>query len=303
MPRLSSLTSKQLTILGVASIPVIETATILNMNLGSRSYNSNSFQIGTSARDPDQAITVVDSGTKLIGVQQPNILQYTMSTPYSIASVSLTTITPVDANAPFTAFKTVHMSADGVYLFAVEYDPPTNWQLHRATLSTPYDITSATWDQEAAGAGTTEPFAVRLSPSGAYLYEVVNGEIRMWDLPKYWDITSVDMTSPDRTRNYNIQDNLLSGAPGDLIWSDSGNEAFVKTGTYGAVRLYRCTTPWDPTDVTYIQEVDFASGISAYNFGTASGLWMEADQGKIWCTGQDTFNNQCFVYEYTINQG
>lgn len=302
MPRLSSILNRNLLSFS-PSLLVEELATILNMNLGSRSYNSNNLQIGTSARDPDQAITVVDSGTKLLGVQQPNILQYTLNTAYSIANTSLTTITPTAANAPFTAFKTIHMSADGVYLFAVEYDPPTNWQLHRATLSTPFDITSAAWDQNAAQAGSVEPFAVRLSPSGAYLYEVVNGEIRMWDLPDYWDISQVDMTQPDRTRNYNIEDDLLSGAPGDFVWSDSGSEVFVKTGTYGAVRLYNCTTPWDPTDVTYVNEVDFASGISAFNFATASGLWMEADQGKIWCTGQDTFNNQCFVYEYTINPG
>lgn len=302
MPRLSSILNRNL-LSFEPSILVEELATVLNMNLASRSYNSNSFQIGTSARDPDQAITVVDSGTKLLGVQQPNILQYNMATAYSAASVTETIITPTQANAPFAAFKTIHMSADGVYLFAVEYDPPTNWQLHRATLGTPYDITTASWDQTAAVAGTTEPFAVRLSPSGAYLYQVVNGEIRMWDLPNYWDISTVDMNTGDRSRNYNIQDNLLSGAPGDIVWSNNGLEAFVKTGTYGAVRLYNCATAWDPTDVTYAQEVDFSTGIAAFNFATASGLWLEADTGKIWCTGQDTFSNNCFVYEYTISVG
>jgi len=299
MPRLSSILNRNLLSFD-PSIVVEELAQIINIDLTSRNYNSTSFQIGTTARDADQAITVVDSGTKLIGVQQPNILEYAFATPYSAASTTETIITPTDANAPFAAFKTVHMSEDGVYLFAVEYDPPTNWQLHRARLSTPYDITTASWDQTADVAGSVEPFAVRLSPSGAYLYEVVNGEIRMWDLPDYWDIRQVDMTTPDRTRNYNVEDNLLSGAPGDLVWSNNGLEAFVKTGTYGAVRQYDCATAWDPTDVTYIREVDFSTGISAFNFATASGIWLEADSGKVWVTGQDTFNNQCFVYEYTI---
>ena len=305
MPRLSSLSQKSLTVLGSSKVVVEESATILDVDIGSRSYNSNSFQIGVNDdREPDQAITVIDGGTQMLGCQQPNILVYELGARYTANSstTNAATISPSDANCPFgfAGFKTVHMSRDGVYLFAIEYDPPSNFALWRAELQSPFDITTADNWTESAGAATVEPFAIRLSPSGAYFYCVINGEIRMWDLDEFWDVSGIDLNTPDRTRNYNIADNLLDGAPGDLAWSKNGEEVFVKTGTYGQVRMYNCTTAWDPTDVTGAGTVDMSSGISAYQFGTGSGLWLEADQGKVWCTGQDVNNNICVVYEYTV---
>jgi len=305
MPRLSSLAQKSLTILGTSKVVVEETATILDVDISSRSYNSNSFQIGVGDdREPDQAITVIDGGTQLIGCQQPNILVYDLGSRYTANSstTSAATIGPSDANCPFgfAGFKTVHMSRDGVYLFAVEYDPPSNFALWRAELQTPFDITTAANWTESAGAASVEPFAIRLSPSGAYFYCVINGEIRMWDLDDFWDVSGIDLDTPDRTRNYNTADTLLDGAPGDIAWSDDGTELFVKTGTYGQVRIYNCANAWDPTDVTNAGTVDMSSGISAYQFGTGSGLWLEANQGKVWCTGQDVNNNVCYVYEYTV---
>ena len=87
MPRLSSLAQKSLTILGTSKVVVEETATILDVDISSRSYNSNSFQIGVGDdREPDQAITVIDGGTQLIGCQQPNILVYDLGSRYTANS-------------------------------------------------------------------------------------------------------------------------------------------------------------------------------------------------------------------------
>ena len=309
MPRLSSLTQKSLTVLGKAVVAIQELAQVYNVDITSRSYTNNRFQIGSGDdREPDQAITVVNNGMQLIGTQQPNILVYDLSAAYSASGTVIeTVIAPNTANIyengfiPFGGFKCVHMNEDGTYLYAIEYSPPSNFALWRARMTTPYDITTCTgWTESTGGASTVEPFSVRLSPSGAYLYLVVNGEIRMWDLPDYWDVSGVDLETPDRTRNYNIADDLLDGAPGDLAWSNNGTELFVKTGTYGQVRIYNCNTAWDPTDVTGAGTVEMATGIGDFQFATASGLWLDSARGRVWCTGQDVTNNVCYVYEYDV---
>ena len=313
MPRLSSLTQKSLTVLGKAVVAIQELAQVYDVDITTRSYTGNRFQIGSGDdREPDQAITLVDSGTRMIGTQQPNILVYDFPVGYRAANTGGGVITSSTINASqaniyengfiqFGGFKCVHMNKEGTYLYAIEYGPPSNFALWRASMTTPYDITTCTGWTESAGASSVEPFSVRLSPSGAYLYLVVNGEIRMWDLPDYWDVSGIDLDVPDRTRNYNTADNLLDGAPGDIAWSNDGTELFVKTGTYGQVRIYTCTTAWDPTDVTGAGTVEMATGLSDFTFATASGLWLEPTQGKVWCTGQDVTNNVCYVYEYDVD--
>ena len=309
MPRLSSLSQKSLTVLGSTVTVVEELANPYNVDLSSRSYTNRRFQIGVGDdREPDQAITVINNGMQLIGTQQPNILLYDLDSAYRAGGTpTLTTVSAAQMNIyengffSFGGFKCVHMNEAGTYLFAVEYDPPSNFALWRAEMTTPYDLTTCTNWTESAVAANIEPFSIRLSPSGAYFYCVINGEIRMWDLPNYWDVSDIDLNTPDRTRNYNIADGLLDGAPGDIAWSDGGTELFVKTGTYGQVRIYNCSTAWDPTDVTGAGTVEMATGISDFQFATASGLWMDDQRGVLFCTGQDVNNNVCYVYEYSVS--
>lgn len=144
------------------------------------------------------------------------------------------------------------MSEDGTKMYTTD---GITRLIQQFTLSTPFDISTATRDGQMSLSATAWPMGFTLSPDGMNLYVS-------------------DTNSPDRIDQYrlNVANDLMSGgshvhdfgisstngSPRDIEFSADGLTMIVTEGHVGDVEQYLLSTPYDISTATHDHTLDFS---------------------------------------------
>ena len=207
-----------------------------------RLENVKSFSISGQEGNP-YGMFFKDDGTKvyIVGGTSETIYQYSLSTPWDISTTSYDSksfsVTSQDTEPEGIFFKPdgtkfymVGLTGDGVYQYS---------------LSTPWDISTASYDSNSFYVGTQEPNPTDLffKPDGSVVYVLgfSGRRIYQYSLGTPWDIS---------TATYNNATSSAYGylgevSPQGLFFKSDGTKAYIIGSSSNTIYEIKLQIPWD----------------------------------------------------------
>jgi DNA-binding beta-propeller fold protein YncE len=248
----------------------------------------NALASSTSERALDVSrdgnfVYVVVPGTRT----DATIFQYQCSTPWDLSTITYSSKTLIvgdyDANASAVA-----ISDDGTRLYFSGTNNDTIWS---CTLSTPYDLATATVDVKKfyVGGQDATPNTPFFGDSGTKMYVMgANSDtVYQYTLSTAWDVTTATYAS--KSFSVTTQDTVPQG----LFFGDSGTKLYVVGTTNDTVYQYTLSTAWDISTASY---ASLSFSVAAQET-TPRALFFKPDGTKMFVLG--TFGDD--VNEYDLS--
>lgn len=206
------------------------------------SYDSVSFSV---AQDTFPAsIAFKTDGTKMYiaGNTSDTIYQYTLSTAWDLSTASYNSVSFSDSN--FGIFPNgVSFKPDGTKMYINNYfgNSVRQW-----TLSTAWDISTASYDSVSYSVGT-EPIGATFKDDGTGFLVILNNGagIHQHNLSTAWDLSTASSPSISFTPTEDIQ-------PYGLTYGNSGTVLYINGNVSDTVYQY--------STVSYTQTLDLSTG-------------------------------------------
>lgn len=211
----------------------------------------------------------------------------TTTTNYTFSN-SVYTGKTLDLSNEDTAPECIFFSNDGTKLFTTGI---TNDSVYRYDLSTPWDITTATYNQSVS-INTQEPAVkdVHFKPDGTKMFIIGSSsdDIHEYTLSTAWDLSTVSYSN-----------NFLYVGPQDLVpyglhFKPDGTKIFVIGASTTEVYEYDLSTAWTISTATYNSN-SFDVSITGVNPGT--GLAFNSDGTEMYVT--DSSTDAIYKYDLT----
>ena len=171
----------------------------------------------------------------------------------------------------------------------------TNNTVYQYTLSTPWDISTATYASKSfafsAIAGDTNIQGIFITPDGSNLYAIGSTSDRVYyfRLTTPWDIsTTINQIS------YNAVTQVTAGTATGVKFGDSGTKMYILSSTTtDVVYQYTLSTAWDILTASYASKSLTVSGQDA----TMNDIAFSSDGTKLYAIG----SSNDAVYQYTLS--
>jgi DNA-binding beta-propeller fold protein YncE len=173
------------------------------------------------------------------------IFQYECSTPWNLATITYSSKSLVVGDYELNC-NGIAISDDGTRLFFTGYSNDTVWS---CTLSTPYDLATATVDVKKfyVGGQDITPSTPFFGDSGTKMYVMGAGNDRVYqyNLATAWNVTTASYTG--NSLLVTSQDSTPHG----LFFGDSGTKLYVVGAITDTVYQYTLSTAWDISTASY----------------------------------------------------
>jgi sugar lactone lactonase YvrE len=261
-------------------------AQILNLqDITTAAYASKSADVSGELSNP-QDIAFSSDGTKLyvIGSTTQAVFQYTLSTAWDVSTATY-------------ASKTVDVSSEEATPFGIAFKPDgtimyivggTNDRVYQYTLSTAWDVSTATYASKNVSVNSEEaqPRGLFFKPDGLSMYVVGDASqgVFQYTLSTAWDVSTATYAS--KSKVVTAQDT----SPQAAVFSADGIRMYVLGLTNKSVFQYTLTTPWDVSTATYATKT---ISVNAQDTGP-TGLFFSSDVTKMYVGGLT--NDAVFQY-------
>jgi DNA-binding beta-propeller fold protein YncE len=224
------------------------------------------------SRDGRYVYVAQRGGTRITGV----IFQYTCSTPWDLSTITFSgkslTVGDYEINCNGIA-----ISDDGTHLFFTGYGGDTVWS---CTLSTPYDLATATVDVKKfyVGGQDAAPSTPFFGDSGTKMYVMgsINDRVYQYNLTTAWDVSTASYS------NNSLLVTSQDATPTGLFFGDSGTKLYVVGLTNDTVYQYTLTTAWDISTASY---ASLSFSVATQEL-TPRALFFKPDGTKMFVIGQ-----------------
>jgi DNA-binding beta-propeller fold protein YncE len=250
--------------------------------------NAYSRYVGALETAPN-SVTFKPDGTEMyiLGAGGDDVNQFSVSSAWSAYTASYVRVFLVSTQAGATPVK-VQFKDDGTKMYVLSR---TNDAIYQYSLSTAWDISTATYDTVSFSVSTQEsdPIGMFFGDAGSKLYVVggANDTVYQYTLSSAWDLSTASYAS----LSFNVSSQETT--PAAVFLGDSGSKMYIVGQGNDTVYQYDLTTPWDVSTASYANK---SFNIYAYEI-TPAGLWFKDDGTSFYITGND--NDK--VWEFTIS--
>lgn len=184
-------------------------------------------------------------GTRLFIIRGLNedIVSYTLSIPWDISS-AVSDNKSFNVNSQDGIPKSVFFKPDGTMMFVAGTQSDS---VHAYTLSTPWDVTTASYTNTSLFVGdhANNPYGIHFSPDGTRMFAVayINGYAFSYVLSTPWDISTASYEKQVYIPDTNI--------PAAIYFTPSGNRFFTVDLTNKRICSFSLTIPWDIATASY----------------------------------------------------
>lgn len=227
-----------------------------------------------------QGFAFNDDGTVLYVIGAADtIWQYDLSTPYDVSTAVFDASVTLTSESGYTSPTALFFKPDGTQVFVL-YDHPSapGDEVHPFTLSTPWDITTATYDSVNfnVNSQSSTSYGIALNDDGTKMYIYGNGgNIYQYTFSTAYDVTTLSYDSV--SLNASAQDN----APGGMFFNSDGTLLFLIGNQNDRVYKYSLSTGFDLSTATYTGDfLDISSSDS-----TPTGVWFNSNGTKMLMVG------------------
>lgn len=250
------------------------------------SFDQN-FSFASQDTAPSSPVFKPD-GTKLFitGTTNDNVYEYSLSTPWDVSTLSYVQSFSVSSQSLIP--RSIDFKPDGTKMFLVDYEDLTNAKIYQYSLSTAWDISTASYD------------SISLNPSFLttaewflfdFLFDGTGGTITLG--------VFASAVEPNRFKVYQqwaggsffdtaAQDNN----PDDIYIKPDGTKMYVLGGAGDDVLEYDLSTPFDASTASYVQNFVVTS-----QEATPKGLFFKPDGTKFYICGETNDT----VYQYSLS--
>jgi hypothetical protein len=169
------------------------------------------------------------------------IYQYSLSTAWDISTASYDSVSFNFGSQMTTGgIASIFFKADGTKLYISESQDPDIFQY---TLSTPWDLSSATYDSKTYNTVNSETAAIFFSSDGTKLYRSRNDNVTIYQysLSTAWDISTASYASVSYLANQ-------SSGLTKIFFSPDGLKLYTRDV---AIYQHSLSTPWDLSTASY----------------------------------------------------
>lgn len=202
---------------------------------------SKSVTVGSQETSP-QGVAFGDSGTKMyvVGTSSRTIFQYTLSTAWDVSTASYASKSLL-ISASATNPVGLRFSSDGTKCYVVTAETSTADKINQYTLSTAWDISTASTTPSASlttGTQDTTPTGLAIDPEGKKIYVMgsASNTLYQYSMTTAWDLSTASYDSVSLA----VSGQTTSGA-GVAVRGDFGTSLYVfgQTGN----NIYQYTLP------------------------------------------------------------
>jgi DNA-binding beta-propeller fold protein YncE len=249
-----------------------------------------SLDVNSQENNPREVVFKTD-GTKmyLIGSTGDDINQYSLSTAWDLSTASFDSVT-LSVSSVETTPQGIAFKPDGTKLFITGASSDV---VAQATLSTAWDLSTATLDTNTFSVATqeTSPEDIAFKSDGTKMYVMGSGgdDINEYTLSTAWDIT---------TATYSQTSSSFTGqtSPVGFIFNSNGTEVYVlnnDTTNGHHVKTYSLSTAWDVATLAFKKPTTDYFEITQESSPYA--VFFKSDGLKMYVIGSSDF-----VYEYDL---
>ena len=250
------------------------------------SYDSVSFSVASQDTEP-HGVYFKSDGLKMyvIGNNNDNIYQYTLSTAWDVSTASYDSKT-FSTGTQDAAPRDVFLKDDGTKAYVVG---GINDTIYEYDLSTAYDISTASYNSVSLSVTSQEglPTGIFFKPDGTkfWICGQVGDEVNQYSLSTAWDLSTASFDSV--TFSVATEDT----SPQSLFFKSDGTKMYVTGNVGDAVYQYSLSTAWDLSTASY-DSVSF--DISSQD-ALPTAVFFKDDGTKMYIGG-DTNNT---IYQYS----
>lgn len=236
-------------------------------------------------------IAFSNDGSKLFICDASTVYYYTFSTPWDINTLTYVSSRTFTAMGQAITATDLIFSNDGKTLYGL-----TTTILYQYTLTTAYDISTATYASKSLSLSTQEITSqgVYFRSDGLKLYIVgtTGDDLNEYTMTKAWDISTGSFASVSAV--------LAAGLPQGVHLSSDGLYAFVVDQTLDDVRQYILRTPWTASSAVFANaniNVTALTGGAVSGELSVTGLHIPENGGNVYIVGTQLDR----VYQFTLN--
>jgi 6-phosphogluconolactonase (cycloisomerase 2 family) len=254
-------------------------STAWDVSTGTADYVAKSFSVAAqvTAVNTFASIFIGDSGTKMYALAgyaatTDTIFQYTLSTAWDITTASYASKS-FSVNTQEITTGGMFFKDDGTKLYTVGF---TNDTIYQYTLSTAWDISTASYDSvsfSVAGQEAT-PTGLFFDSSGTRMYVTgfTGTDVNQYSLSTAWDISTASFVR--------VSAAVGDTAPRDVFFKDDGTKMYIVGGAGVTIREFTLSTAWDVSTISFVRaySVFFLDSVPL-------GLFFKNDGTKIYIAG------------------
>lgn len=254
-------------------------------------------------------ITFKSDGSQFLAVDAATdkVTSYDLATPWDISTASpgggggdatgLTYVSSFSVASQETDPYGLTFKPDGTKMYVCG---STGDDINEYSLSTPFDVTSASYVQNFSITDITIfPSAVQFNSSGTEMYvlDYVSARAFLYNLSVAWDISSATISaksSSDASNLYLVQELSVSAQdtqPQSVSFSTDGTKMLMLGGVGDDINEYTLSTAWDISSASYVQNFSVTS-----QEATPLGMYVKSDGTIIYITG----NTSDAVHQYDL---
>jgi len=258
-------------------------------NISTASYANKSFFVAAQEGTNFRGLTFSADGSKAyIHGQSEVIYQYTLSTPWDIStgsyvSKSFSTATQIASGGG------IFFKSDGTAVYVIDW---SNDIVYQYTLSTPWDISTASYASKSFSIATQEFNATGeelfISSDGTRLFIVGWGtdNVYSYTMSTAWDISTASYDS----KSFSVV--TQDANPTSLSFHPDGKKMYIAGFSSKAIFQYTLGTAWDLSTASYDTGETFdVSGQVTYLYGVSFN-----PDGSSFYTVDDTLGNKIDQY-------
>jgi 6-phosphogluconolactonase (cycloisomerase 2 family) len=264
----------------------INTATYANKSLSFGSIEGNG-----------QGLSISNDGVNLYinGNTNDRIVQYVMTTPWDLATAKLPpqVKTLVVSSQGETEPHGMSFGDSGTKLYVVGN---TNDTIYQYTLSTAYDVSTATYANKSyyVGAVDSFPTGIDFKPDGTrfYIQGGSNARLYQFTCTTPWDISTARyLLTPSPV--FSGVGTVGEQQPTGMYVGDSGTKLYIIGNWNDTIYQYTLSTPYDVSTATYASKSFLITSQTSYG----TGIFFKPDGTKAYIS--DGLNDRVFEYILT----
>lgn len=231
-------------------------STAWDLTTATFSFGADTYQgiISAGQFNPDN--------TKIIAVSTSSVVEYNLSTPSDISTVSVGNSFSVSSQT--SSARDVKFSPDGTKMFVLS---PTN--LFRYDLGTAWNVTTAVYNSNnfSASVQETNCHTFGISEDGTVVMIQGHNDDRIfqYNLSTAWDLSTATYTAVSAATDYNSA---------QMFWKPDGSKVFMIGNDGPRWEEYTLTTPWNIATITAGTSGSAVySGLPKFTYGDTSHIW------------------------------
>ena len=252
-------------------------------DLNNASYDSVSLNISAKAAYP-AGLWFKPDGTKMYHTNTTaDVHEYNLSTAWDITSATFAQT--FDAISQVLSLQHVSFSPDGASMYLVCF---TNDILYQYSLSTAWDISTASYASKSLNASTQEgqlrKAFFKTDGTKVFLTGSSGDAVYEYSLSTAWDISTASYVA---TFSVSGQE----GSPSSLFFNPDGTKMFLGGVATDAIYQYSLSTAWDISTASY-DSISFSFSSQDTN---PAGVFFKPDGSKMYLSGYGTDT----IYQYS----